>query len=92
MFSPPPLCLSTPPTLLRKIVRWIVGEYEQKAVYKRYDILGNGSDSVLETSGAIKFIVVISKYNGVFFGRDEPYFVLTHSASACVCLCMISKF
>ena len=30
----------------------ILGEYEQTAVYKRYNVVGNGSDSVLETSGA----------------------------------------
>ena len=36
-----------------KIVRMIVGEYEQRAVYKRYTVVGNGLDSVVETSGVI---------------------------------------
>ena len=31
----------------------IVGEYEQRAVYKRYNAVDNGPDNVLETSGAI---------------------------------------
>ena len=31
----------------------IVGENEHGAVYKRYDVVGNGPDSVLETSSAI---------------------------------------
>ena len=30
-----------------------VGEYEQRAVYKRYYVVDNDPDSVLETSGAI---------------------------------------
>ena len=59
----------------------MLGEYEQKAVYKRYNVVGNDPDSVLETSCWI--YVLISKYNGwVFCGRDEPYFACTHSASA----------
>ena len=32
----------------------IVGEYEQRAVYKCYNVVGNGPDNVLETSGAMK--------------------------------------
>ena len=36
-----------------KIVRMIVGEYEQRAIYKRYNVLGNGHHSVLETTGGI---------------------------------------
>ena len=35
-----------------KIVCMIVGEYEQRAVYKGYDVVGNGPVIVLETSGA----------------------------------------
>ena len=31
----------------------IVGEYEQRAVYKRYNVVDNGSDFVLETFGVI---------------------------------------
>ena len=31
----------------------ILGEYEQRAVYKRYNIVDNGSDIVLGISGAI---------------------------------------
>ena len=31
----------------------IVGENEQRAVYKRSNVVGNGPDSVLETVGAI---------------------------------------
>ena len=30
-----------------------VGDYEQRAVYKRYDVVGNGPDTVLKTSAAI---------------------------------------
>ena len=30
----------------------------------------------------VQIIMLISKYNEVFYGRDEPYFVCTHSASA----------
>ena len=26
--------------------------------------------------------MLISKFNRVFYGRDEPYFVFTHSSSA----------
>ena len=29
-----------------------------------------------------RFIMLINKYNGVFYGRDEPYFVCTHSTSS----------
>ena len=49
LLSPPP-----PPLCFAKIVRMIVGEYEQRAFYKRYNVhvVGNGPDSVLETSGA----------------------------------------
>ena len=36
-----------------KIVGMIVGEYVQRAVYKRYNVVGNGPDSVLETSSVI---------------------------------------
>ena len=35
------------------IVCMIVGEYEQRAVYERYNVFGNGPNSVLETSGVI---------------------------------------
>ena len=38
----------------------IVGVHERRAVYKRYNVVDNGPDSVLETSGAI---MLISKYN-----------------------------
>ena len=48
----------------------IVGEYDERAVYKCYNVVGN------------QFIVVISKYNSVFYGHDEPYFARAHSASA----------
>ena len=33
--------------------RVIVGEYEQRAVYKRYNVVDNVPDCVLKTSGAI---------------------------------------
>ena len=33
--------------------RTILGEYKRRAVYKRQNVVGNGRDSVLETSGAI---------------------------------------
>ena len=36
-----------------KIVRMIVGEYEQRAVCKSYSAVGNGPDSVPESSDAI---------------------------------------
>ena len=36
-----------------KIVRMILGEYDQRAVYKRYNVVGNGPDSVLDILGAI---------------------------------------
>ena len=36
-----------------KIISMIVGEYKQRAVYKSSYVVFNGSDSVLETSGAI---------------------------------------
>ena len=35
----------------------IVGEYEQRAVYKRYNVVGNGPDSVLETFGAFDRVI-----------------------------------
>ena len=41
----------------------IVGEYEQRDVYKRYNVVDNGPDSVLETSGVI--YLLISKYSRV---------------------------
>ena len=56
----------------------IVGEYEQRAVYKCYNVAGNSPDLKL----LVRFIMLISKYNWGFYGRDEPYFVCTHSASA----------
>ena len=36
-----------------KIVCMIVGEFDQRAVYKRSNVIGNDPDSALETSGAI---------------------------------------
>ena len=36
--------------------RMIVGEYEQRAVYKRYNVFGNGSNSVLKTFLAIYLV------------------------------------
>ena len=33
-----------------------VGEYEQRAIYKRYNVVGNGPDSVLETCHAIYYV------------------------------------
>ena len=36
-----------------KIICMIVDEYKQRAVYKRYNLVGNIPDSVLKTSGAI---------------------------------------
>ena len=57
----------------------ILGECEQRAVYKRYNAVGNGPESVFELP--VRFTVLISKYNRVFNGRDKPYFVCTHSAS-----------
>ena len=41
-----------------------VDEYEQRLVYKRYHVVDTGPGSVLQTS--MRFIVLISKYNGVF--------------------------
>ena len=43
--SPPLYCFFS------KIARMIVGEYRQRSVYKRYNVVGNGPDSVLKTSG-----------------------------------------
>ena len=34
----------------------IAGEYDQRAVYKYYNVVDNGLDSVLETPGAIYLI------------------------------------
>ena len=56
----------------------IVGEYEQKAVCKCYNVVDNGPDSVLP----VRFIVLISKYNGVSDDRNKPYFVCTQSGNA----------
>ena len=50
----------------------IVGEYEQRAVYKRYTVVGNSPDSVL----LMRLIVLISKYKRVLYGRDELEFGL----------------
>ena len=50
--SPPPPHTHTT-ECFAKIFRMIVWEYEQIAVHKRYIVVGNGPDSVLETSGAI---------------------------------------
>ena len=36
-----------------KIVCIIAGEYEQGGVHKRYNVVGNGPDTVVETSGAV---------------------------------------
>ena len=36
-----------------KVARMIVGEYEQRSVNKRYNVVGNGPDSVLAISSAI---------------------------------------
>ena len=36
-----------------KKIRIIEGEYEQRAVYKRSNVVGNGPGSVLKASGAI---------------------------------------
>ena len=54
----------------------IVGEYEQRMVYERYNGVDNGSDSVHKTSGVI--YRVNWQIQQVFYGRDEPYFVCTH--------------
>ena len=40
--------------LCNNCVRMIVGEYKQRVDhYKRYDVVGNGLDTVLETTGVI---------------------------------------
>ena len=77
-----------PPTLVRgtqyfgfiKIVDIIVGEYEPRVVYKRYNVVGNGRAVYLKLP--VRFMALISRFNGVFYGRDEPYFLCAHSASA----------
>ena len=51
-------------------------EYEQRAIYKRYQVVGNGPVTVY-LKLLVRFIVLISKYNAVFYGIDEPYFVCT---------------
>ena len=53
--------------MFSKIVLVIVGEYEQRAVYKRNNVVGNGPDSVLRLP--MRFILIISKYNLVFYGH-----------------------
>ena len=53
----------------------IVDEYDQRAVYKRYNVVDNGPDSVLELP--VRFI---ANTTGFFYGRDEPYFVCAHKA------------
>ena len=45
-------CPKESPHFVRIIVRIIVGEYEQTAVYKRCNVVGKGPDSVLETASA----------------------------------------
>ena len=61
-----------------KIAGIIVDEYEQRAVYKRYDVISNGPDSVLETSGTTCHV----NTTWVSYDHDEQYFVCTHSANA----------
>ena len=48
MFEPLP-----PPPNHAEIIHMIVCGYEQRADYKRYNLVGSGPDSVLETFGAI---------------------------------------
>ena len=55
----------------------IVDEYDQRAVYKRYNVVDNGPDSVLELS--VRFIVVIGKYNGVFFMAVMNHTLFAHT-------------
>ena len=42
--------------LFDSIVRIIVGEYEQRAAYKRYNEVGNGHDGALECP--VRFILL----------------------------------
>ena len=35
----------------------IIGEYEQRALYKRYNVFGNDPNSALETSGAMYRVI-----------------------------------
>ena len=58
------LFLLVPPP--QEFFRVILGEYEQRAVYKRYNVVDNVPDCVLKSSGAIHR----TNY-GVFYGRDE---------------------
>ena len=51
-------------------------EYEQRAIYKRYQVFGNYRVTVY-LKLLVRFIVLISKYNSVFYGIDKPYFVCT---------------
>ena len=43
----------------------IVGEYNQRAVYKRDNVVGNGPDNILETFGVINLL--ISSYTMFFY-------------------------
>ena len=45
--------LYTYPCKSVQFFRMIVGEYDQRTVYKRYNVVGNGTDSVHKKSGAI---------------------------------------
>ena len=67
-------------SIFEKIVRIIVGEYEQREVYKRCNVVDNGPDRVLETYGAI--CRVDQQMQRGFHGRDEPYLFCTYSVSA----------
>ena len=58
-----------------KIAHMIVGEYEQRAVYKCYKVV------------PVRFMVIIGKYNRLFYSQDEPCSVCAHSASVCDCHC-----
>ena len=73
-------CDFVPPPLPIEKVCMLLGKYEQRAVYKRYNVVGNGLIVYLKLR--VRFLVVISNYNRVVYGRDEPYSVCTHWACA----------
>ena len=50
---PPPLCWGTLCFSFANIVHVIVVNYEHRAVYEHYNVVGKGPDSVVKSSGAI---------------------------------------
>ena len=60
-----------------------VGEYEQRAVYKRYNVVDNSPDCVLGTAGVIKHIHLVQWIMMTTFHRTSVWLIILNIIHWC---------